>query len=107
MISNVSEYFNTLDTRFQPAQAAGLDLVFQWNLTGDDGGVWHAVVKDGAMALHQGEHSTPSVQITISTDNYVKLINGKLKGPMAVMTRKLKVKGNVMMAKKMDEIFPR
>ena len=106
-ISSVNEYFDTLEQRFLPTAAEGLAMVFQWNLTGDNGCDYYATVNDGAMSKEQGVHDNPDVTITISADNYVKLINGKLNGAFAVMTRKLKVRGNVMLAKKMDEIFPR
>jgi len=106
-INSVTEYFSTLNDRFVADAAKDVDMVFQWNITGDDGGTWHAHVANGAMDLKQGEADSPTVAITISGDNYVKLINGKLNGAFAVMTRKMKVTGNVMMAKKMDEIFPR
>ena len=39
-------------------------------------------------------------------DNYLKVINGEMNGMMAVMKRKMKVGGNIKLAKKMQQIFP-
>ena len=105
-VSSVNEYFSTLNERFNADAAKGVELVFQWNITGDGGGTWHAVVNDGTMQLNEGATDNPTVAITISGDNYVKLINGKLKGAFAVMTRKMKVTGNIAAARKLQKIFP-
>lgn len=106
-ISSVKQYFDTLGSRFRADAANGVDAVFQWQITGDTGGDYHAVIQDGAFELNEGIHDKPNVTIKISDENYVKLINGKLNGAMAVMTRKMKVSGNIVLAKKMEQLFPR
>ncbi len=103
---SVQDYFDTLEARFQADKADGVEAVIQWNIAGPKGGDWHVLVKDGGFELQSGSHTDPSVAIAISDDNWVKLINGDLNGPMAVMTRKMKVNGNIRLARKMDQMFP-
>ena len=105
-LNSVQEYFDTLSDRFVAEAAKGFDAVFHWQLSGDDGGEFHAKVKDGALEVAQGPHDDPTVSLMVSAENYLKIINGQMNGTMAVMTRKMKVNGNIMMAKKMQQIFP-
>ena len=42
----------------------------------------------------------------MNCDNYIKMVNGKLSGTMAFMKGKMKVTGNVILAQKMQAVFP-
>ena len=105
-ISTVKEYFDTLGDRFNYKASKGVNASFQFELTGDGGGVFCVNVADGDMNIAEGEQEEPSLTITISADNYLKLAHGKLNGQMAVMTGKMKVKGNMSLALKMRQLFP-
>lgn len=105
-ITSVAEYFATLEQRFVPAASRGLDAVFQWEIAGDDGGTYHAVVKDGTMRLQEGRHPEPTVTIAIPAADYVKLVNGELDGARTFTTGSGKVSGKIRMAMKMRSIFP-
>ena len=102
----VQDYFDTLETRFNAEAAKGVDAVIQWDITGDSGGQWVATVKDASLNLSTGNHEKPNVTLNIDDENWVKLINGEAKGPMLVMKRKMKVKGNILLARKMEKMFP-
>ena len=105
-IATAEEYFATLDERFRPAGAAGVKAVFQWKLSGDGGGTRYAVVDDGTMALHDGEHTKPTVTIAMKAADYVRMVNGELDGARAFTTGKAKLSGSIPMAMKMRQIFP-
>ena len=105
-VSTVKEYFETLPARFVAKAAKGLKAVFQFELGGDGGGTYHVTVDDGTMAVAEGPSPTPSATLRMSAENYVKMANGELNGAMAFMKGQLKVTGNVMLAQKMQAIFP-
>ena len=105
-ISTVKDYFDTLDQRFNYDASKGMNACFQFELTGDGGGTYCVNVDDGQMSIAEGETEHPSLTITITADNYLKLAHGKLNGQMAVMTGKMKVKGNMSLAMKMKQLFP-
>ncbi len=105
-VSSVKEYFDTLPARFVASAAKGVRAVFQFELAGDGGGTYHVTVNDGAMAVAEGPASAPSATLKMSAENYVKMANGELNGAMAFMKGQLKVTGNVMLAQKMQAIFP-
>jgi putative sterol carrier protein len=105
-VSTVKEYFDTLPNRFVPNAAKGVKAVFQFELAGDGGGTYHVTVDDGVMAVAEGAVPAPSATLKMTAENYVKMANGQLNGAMAFMSGKLKVTGNVMLAQKMQAIFP-
>ena len=63
-------------------------------------------VDDGTMAVSEGPADSPNTTIKMAAEDYVQMVNGKLSGTMAFMKGKLKVTGNVMLAQKMQNIFP-
>lgn len=105
-VNTVQEYFDTLGERFVESAAAGVDAVFQFDISGDGGGIWHIVVADGGMTVNTGAHASPSSTVTAKAADYVKIANGDMNGLRAVMTRKMKIAGNLVMARKMQTMFP-
>ena len=105
-VTSVKQYFDTLNERFVPSAAKGLNAVFQFELSGDGGGTYNIAVNDGTMEVKEGPAATPSVTIKMSADDYLKLINGQLNGTMAYMKGQMKVTGNLMLAQKMQAVFP-
>ncbi|MET0594356.1 MAG: SCP2 sterol-binding domain-containing protein, partial [Polyangiaceae bacterium] len=82
------------------------NAVFQFELAGDDGGQYNITVNDGTMKVETGTAATPSVTIKMAAADYLKLVNGQLNGTMAYMKGQMKVTGNLMLAQKMQAVFP-
>ena len=105
-VNTVQEYFDTLNDRFVQSASKGVDAIFQFEISGSEGGIWHVVVKDEKLEINSGKHDSPSARI-ISTDaNYLKICNGDMNGLRAVITRKMKIEGNLVLARKMQGMFP-
>ena len=105
-VTSVKHYIETLPERFVANAAKGVHATFQFELSGDGGSTFHVVVSDGTMQIADGPAAAPSTTIKMASGDYVDMVNGKLSGPMAFMKGKLKVAGNVMLAQKMQNIFP-
>jgi len=105
-IASCQEYFDTLADRFVESASKGVTAVFQFDLSGDGGGKWHVTVDDGALEIGQGQHDNPTATVEAGASNYVKIANGEMNGLRAVMTRKMKINGNLVMARKMQHMFP-
>jgi putative sterol carrier protein len=103
-VSSVKEYFETLSQRFVAEAAKSIQAVFQFELTG--AGTYHVVVDHGTMNVVEGSHPSPTATIKMAGDDYVKMVNGKLNGAMLFMKGQMKVTGNVLLAQKMQGIFP-
>jgi len=105
-VTSVQNYFDTLSERFQANASKGVKAVFQFELSGDGGGTYHVSVDDGKMEVVQGPAPAPSATIKMKGEDYVKMVNGQLSGTMAFMKGQMKIAGNVMLAQKMQAIFP-
>jgi putative sterol carrier protein len=105
-VTSVKHYIETLPERFVASASKGVKAVFQFEIAGEGGSNFHVSVDDGTMAVEEGVAPSPSTTIKMNADDYVQMVNGKLSGTMAFMKGKLKVTGNVMLAQKMQNIFP-
>ncbi|MCH5196974.1 MAG: SCP2 sterol-binding domain-containing protein [Oscillospiraceae bacterium] len=70
-------------------------LAVQVNLTGENGGVFYVEIKDGKVSAEPYEYNDRSCAITMSPENFMKFLGGKLDPVLAFTTGKLKVDGDV------------
>ena len=105
-VESVQAYFESLPERFVASASKGVHAIFQFEISGDEGGTWHVIVKDGGLAIHDGPHENPSAKVLCSDENYLKICNGDMNGLRAVMSRKMKIQGNLVLARKMQHMFP-
>ena len=105
-VTSVKDYFDTLPQRFQPAAAKGVRAVFQFELSGDDGGTYHVKVDDGSIAIGEGPAPSANATIKMKGEDYVKMVTGKLSGTMAFLKGQMKIAGDMILAQKMQQIFP-
>ena len=59
------------------------------------------------MEVHEGSDAEATVTLKMKAEHYIKLVNGDLDGRLAFMTGKLRVTGNIPLAMKMEQLFPR
>lgn len=101
----VAEVFEAMPERFDKEAAAGMNAVYQYDITGDDGGQWYTAIADGELTVGTGTHDNPNITLTISAPDYLDMIDGKLNGQMAFMTGKLKIKGDMALGMKLGSLF--
>ena len=101
----VKETMDLMATRFKPERAQGVSAVIQYEISGDGGGTWHATVKDGTCAIAQGAAASPTLTLTMTAQDWLDMIAGKLSGQMAFMQGKLKLKGDMALAMKISSMF--
>lgn len=104
-ITNVQEVFSKVPQSFNARAAKNLDAVFQFDVTGEGGGNWNVIVKEGACQVSQGKHTAPSVTLTMSSETWLAMVNKQLNGMQAFMSGKLKVSGDIMLAQRIPDLF--
>ncbi|MBO4899089.1 MAG: SCP2 sterol-binding domain-containing protein [Lachnospiraceae bacterium] len=92
--------FNTLVSEVregaQKLDVSGVDfLAVQVNLTDMDPGVFYVEVKDGKVNVEPYEYHDRQCALSISSEDYVKLVTGKLDPVLAFTLGKLKVEGDI------------
>jgi len=101
----VRESFEAMPSRFRADKAAGTNATIQYDISGDGGGTWNAVIKDGACTVTQGAAPSPNLTLMISAQDWVDMLSGKQSGQMLFMSGKLKVKGDMGLAMKLGSMF--
>ena len=104
---NPTEIFADIDSRLgaNPAKIAAMDAGFSFDLSGDDGGPFHITLHDGTGRAGPGAAESPNVTITMKDTDFVDLATGKLDGTAAFMSGKLKIKGDMGLAMKLQGIL--
>ena len=101
----VKETFDLMPTKFKPANAAGVNKTIQYEIGGEGGGTWHAVIKDGTCTVKSGAGTSPTLTLQISAQDWLDMLSGKQSGQMLFMSGKLKLKGDMGFAMKMGSLF--
>ncbi len=92
-----------LPQRFKPEKAAGVDVIVQVNITGQNGGTWIVTIKDQKLTVSEGVHSSPNLSLKMDEKDYVDLVNHKITAEKAFFTGKVHFKGNIALALKLRD----
>ncbi|NRA25485.1 MAG: SCP2 sterol-binding domain-containing protein [Oleispira sp.] len=103
-MASVAEIIETMNSKFNADAAAGLDLIFQFNI--EDGETYHLIVKDGACDLATGENDDANVTLILNNETLEGIVSGETDGMQAFMAGQLRVEGDMMLATKLGELFP-
>ncbi len=90
---------------FQPEKAGSITATYQFDLS--DGGAYWLRVADGQASVGEGTAANANVTMTAKGEDYVKIFTGRLDPMIAFMQGKLKVKGDMGLATKMQSMFKR
>src|SRR5436190_18705364 len=79
-MATVQETFDAMAGRFRADKASGTNATIQYEISGDGGGTWNAVIKDGSCAVSQGAAATPSLTLQMSAPDWLDMLSGKQSG---------------------------
>lgn len=99
------QVFDEMPKRFNKEAAKGLNAIFQFDLSGDDGGKWHVLIDNDRCDVKEGPHASPNITISMSAKDYLDMVAGKLNGQMAFMTGKLRIAGDMGLALRLQSLF--
>ncbi len=101
----IKEVFDQMGGRFRPDKATGTNAVIQYDISGEGGGTWHAVIKDGACTVQEGPGTNPNLTLSMAAPDWLDMVSGKQSGQMLFMSGKLKLKGDMGLAMKLGSMF--
>jgi len=88
-----------------PAKIANLKASYQFELTGEGGGTFHAKFDNGTYEIGEGPLPDAGCTISIATADFFALLERKLNPMAAFMAGKLKVRGDMGMALKLQQLI--
>ena len=102
MSDGTREFFESLPTRVTADKTAGMSNSYLFDIEG--AGKWLVSVEDGAVSVREGEGDADAT-ISTSEETFEKLRNGEQNPTTAYMTGKLKIKGDMGAAMKLQKLF--
>lgn len=103
MADSVSEFFEGLPSRVDSSKIEGMNNTYRFDV--DGAGSWTVDVSDGQVSVAQDGDGEADCTIAVSDDNFQKLVAGELNPTTAYMTGKLKIKGDMGAAMKLQKLF--
>ncbi len=101
----VQAIFDKMAESFKADAAAGVDVVFQFNISGAGGGDWNCIIKDGTCAIAAGSHAKPVCTIKMGDTDFMAMMGGTLAPMQAFTSGKLKIEGDVMKSQLLEKLF--
>ncbi len=102
MGQSAKEFFDTLSSRVDASKAAGVNTTYLFDV--DGAGTWHVAVQDSGVQVTEG-NGDADCTISVSEENFEKIAAGELNPTTAYMTGKLKIKGDMGAAMKLQKLF--
>jgi putative sterol carrier protein len=96
------EFFDNLESRADESKLAGMNNSYLFDIEGE--GQWLVKVADGKLDVAQGGGEADAT-ITTSAEVFDKIIAGEQNPTTAYMTGKLKIKGDLGAAMKLQKLF--
>lgn len=72
---------------------------------GEEGGQWTVKIEDGVGNISEGADGDADCTVSVSADNFLKIVSKEANAQMMFMTGKLKVKGNMGLAMKLQKVL--
>lgn len=103
----IKEMFDAMRARVaaNPDKVSNLKAAYQFEVTGDGGGVYHATFDNGAYDIGEGALENPGCTVTVSAADFMAMTTGKANPTALFMTGKLKIKGDMGLAMKLQGLL--
>ena len=101
-MSVVSEFFEKLPSRVEPGKTAGMNNSYVFAI--DGAGTWTVRVSDGGVTVEDGD-TGGDCTIAASAETFEKVMKGEQNPTAAYMSGKLKIKGDMGAAMKLQKLF--
>jgi putative sterol carrier protein len=102
-----AQIFEQMPQFLNKEKAAGTNATIQFDLSGDQGGKWWVKIADSEATSGEGEAENPNLTLLADAEDYKKISLGQMDGTAAFMQGKLKIKGDMGLAIKMQTLFNR
>lgn len=101
-MASVQEFFDGLPERVTAERIAGVNHTYVFDIEG--AGAWTVAIADGSLTVTEGV-SEGDVTISASEESFEKIMAGETNPTTAYMTGKLKIKGDMGAAMKLQKLF--
>ncbi|XP_075885148.1 hydroxysteroid dehydrogenase-like protein 2 [Nelusetta ayraudi] len=105
---SIEKTFNAIQGVLNEDVVKSVKGVYQFDLSGEHAGVWFLDLKSGAGSTGEGQPPAKAdVFMSMDSGDFTKMFAGKLKPTLAFMSGKLKIKGDMALAMKLEKLMGR
>ncbi len=97
--------FPEMVNRLVPEKADGIDAVIQFDLSGDNGGMFWVKIANGSAENGEGSVDNPTMTLKAAADDWFAVSTGQMNAMQAFMSGKIKIQGDMSIAMKMQTLF--
>ena len=102
MAQSARDFFEGLPARADSSKLAGMNNTYLFDVEG--AGMWLVTIEDGVLSVREGDGEADT-RITASEANFERILSGEQNATAAYMTGKLKIKGDMGAAMKLQKLF--
>jgi ribonucleotide reductase beta subunit family protein with ferritin-like domain len=103
----VALLFDTMCRQVYPEHGLRRPTTFQWEFVDPDIETWHLTVDNGSSAVHEGRAAHADVRLQVAYQDMVDIIGDRMDPRRALLTRRLRPRGNPLGLLKLARVFPR
>ena len=89
----------------KPDVSKAVNAVYEFNITGDNGGIWTVDLTREPGVVTAGSTGTAKCTVTAKSEDFMNIVSGKMNPQMAFMSGKLKIKGDMGLAMKLQKVI--
>lgn len=103
----VDKVFNKIGSILTPELIAKTSGVYAFHIKGEKDDIWFVDMKNGSGKVGRGDPPTGKADVifTMDIENFVKMFSGAIKPSSAFMSGKLKLKGDMGLAMKLEKLM--
>ncbi len=90
---------------FKADAAENVDVVFQFNISGSDGGDWYCIVKNKTCTIEAGAHEAPKCTLKMASADFLSMMTGNLPAMQAYTSGKLQIEGDILKSQLIEQLF--
>ena len=105
-LTSIHAFFRDLPDKFDAEAAEGVTAVYQFDLSGPQGGQYQLVIEDGACSVRQGAHPSPHVVLSMSGEDCLGVLSGRLDGQSVFLSGRIRISGDFGLAMQLRALFP-
>ena len=101
----IARIFPEMVAHFKPEKADGVDAAIQFDLSGDNGGLYWLRIVDKIVTVGEGTIDNPKMTVKGAADDYAAMAGGALNPMQAFMSGRIKIQGDMGLAMKFMNMF--
>ena len=105
MAASVADVFNNIEEHVNLSRLAGVNATLQFEISGPGGGNWCVNIVEGAPSTACTKCEAADITLLVSDEDWLKIVSGELSVQTAFVTGRLKIRGDMTLAMKLQTLF--